>query len=199
MGQDPVKPAPGSPPAKQDPPAKDAPGKAVPGKDAPAKPTPPAPDKVQGGISDPARKDKPAQDATPPEKEPEVPPQPVLPLGPPPAAAPGVVAKPPPEGFQIGSILFPALWLVGILVIGALVIAWLKRTRDRSALTITTTASDQLETFREAYENGEMSREEFLKVKARLTEQLRDPLSMPPQAKLRQPGRDPESLGDETS
>lgn len=197
MGQDPGKPAPGSP-AKQDPPAKNAPGKDVPGKDAPGKQTQPAPDKLQGGVSDPAKKEKPAQDVPPPEKEPEIQ-QPVLPLGPPPAAAPGVVAKPPQEGFQIGSILFPALWLVGILVAGALVIAWLRKAREKSALALTTTASDQLDTFRQAYENGEMSREESLKVKARLTEQLRDPQSMPPQAKMRLHGRDPESLGEETS
>jgi hypothetical protein len=84
----------------------------------------------------------------------------------------------------------PALALVALLVIGALILAWLKRSRQRDALTASTTASDQLATFRHAYEEGEMTPEEFQKVKARLSEKLRerDPVSMPPQARRKRLG-----------
>jgi len=111
----------------------------------------------------------------------------------PPPAAPGQ--------FTFGTILIPALWLIGILVVGALILAWLRRSRQGTELAATTTATDQLAAFRNAYEEGEMTTDEFKKVKARLTEKLRerDPMSMPPQARPRRESDSPTGLGDESA
>jgi hypothetical protein len=144
---------------------------------------------------------RPPGKAAPLATTPETPP--VIPLQPP----PGIVGVPPAappaaEPFRIGSILIPALYLVGILVLGAIILAWLKRRRVSDDLAPSTTASEQLATFRHAYEDGEMTPEEFQKVKARLSEKLRDrdPMSMPPQAKRRRDGEPPSGLpGDDTA
>lgn len=194
MVQDPGKSVPGLPPAKQEqPPGKDVPGKPS---TAPGKVEQTAPGKAEAPKPAPAKTGQ--ELATAPAKD-EIVPQPVLPLQTPPPAAQGVAVAPAAEPFRIGSILQPALLLVAILVVGALILAWLKRSREKTEqLATTTTASDQLATFRHAYEEGEMSPEEFKKVKARLTEKLRepDPMSMPPQVR---PPRDDETptTGDE--
>jgi hypothetical protein len=211
MVQDPGKPAPVSPPAKSEQPpgtpAKASPPGQDPAKTDPAKTDPTktdtakqepgktiAPDKTALGKIDTPKAEATKTDQAAPENAPVIPLQP----------QPGAIAVPPvapaPEGFRIGSILIPALWLVGILVVGALLLAWLKKRRENTTLVPTTTASEQLATFRHAYEEGEMTPEEFKKVKARLSEKLReqDPMSMPPQAKRRRDGDPPTGLpGDE--
>jgi hypothetical protein len=198
MAQDPGKSTPGSPVKQEQPPGKEAPGKDVPGKTAAPQATAPAksdaPGKVQASRTEPAKTElttSPAQNELPQQP-------PVQPLQSPPVATTTGVAAPPPAGIQFGDILIPALFLVAILVAGAFVLAWLKRNRQRGDV-VTTTASDQLATFRHAYEEGEMTPEEFKKVKARLTEKLRerDPMSMPPQARTRR-DEDPLSTLDDT-
>lgn len=102
--------------------------------------------------------------------------QPELPFNPPPGANQGVPLKPPAGQHQIGAILEPALWLIGILAIGAILIAWLKKSREKQAGTIALTAHDQLTSFRQAVEEGEMTDDEFKKVKALLAEKIRKPV-----------------------
>jgi hypothetical protein len=73
-----------------------------------------------------------------------------------------------------GSFLVPGLYLVGALLVGAAVIALASRWR-RAPRTGTAAASDQLTEFRLLYEKGQMSREEFERVRARLGVQIRSP------------------------
>lgn len=101
--------------------------------------------------------------------------QPVIPIAPPPGANQAVKVQEPPGKFQIGTILEPALWLIGILTAGALMIAWLKKNRDRPLGTVTLTANQQLTAFRDSLEEGDMTEDEFKKVKALLADKIRKP------------------------
>jgi len=93
----------------------------------------------------------------------------------PPGAKIAVPAKDQPKNFQIGSILQPALLLILVLAVGAILIAWLKKNRDRTAGSLSLSANDQLTAFRESMEQGDMTDEEFKKVKLLLAEKLRKP------------------------
>jgi hypothetical protein len=129
----------------------------------------------------------PGKDALPPiEKQ-----QPVIPLAPPPGAQVAVPPKQQPKNFQIGSVLEPALWLIGILAVGAILIAWLRKNRDRQLNAAALTANDQLTAFRESMEQGDMTDEEFKKVKVLLSEKLRkqaNPVTAAP-GQAAQPGQ----------
>jgi hypothetical protein len=85
-------------------------------------------------------------------------------------AVPPAEAPPP-----LGSILQPALLLILILAVGAILIAWLKKTRDRTKGAVTLSAHDQLSAFRDSLDEGDMTDEEFKKVKALLAEKIRKP------------------------
>lgn len=98
-----------------------------------------------------------------------------IPAQPPPGALIAVPPKEQPKNFEIGSILQPALLLIGILALGAILIAWLKKNRDRTTGTMTLSAHDQLSAFRDSLDEGDMTDEEFKKVKAHLTEKIRKP------------------------
>jgi hypothetical protein len=78
---------------------------------------------------------------------------------------------------------FPIFWnslpLIGALLAGALVIYLVDRWRRRTALR-RLDPSDQLASFRRAHERGEMSADEFEKVRALLAGQLRQDLQVPP-------------------
>jgi hypothetical protein len=89
------------------------------------------------------------------------------------AGAPVVPVKQ-PEPFRIGSILEPALWLVGALILMALVLAWLKRYQQKDDLENRDSVHQQLGKFRMALDHGEMSEEEFRKVKVLLTGKMRE-------------------------
>ncbi|HKI36252.1 MAG TPA: SHOCT domain-containing protein [Gemmataceae bacterium] len=80
-----------------------------------------------------------------------------------------------------GDLLWAALPLIGILLVAALVIYLFDRWRKRSAVTEPDACApnDQLSHFRSLYERGEMSREEFDRVKALLAGQLRKELNVP--------------------
>lgn len=99
--------------------------------------------------------------------------QPVIPLQPPPGAKLAVPPKQQPGNFQIGSILEPALWLIGILTVGALLIAWLKKNKERQLAGVTVSPHEQLSAFRDAMEEGEMTEEEFKKVKSLLGQKIK--------------------------
>ncbi len=96
------------------------------------------------------------------------------------------VAQGPPEKkaappLDITEFLVPALWLVGALLLGALVFwffaRWRRRTERRD------TVSEQLTRFRASYEQGEMTEEEYKRVHTLLAGKMQDqitPAAPPP-------------------
>jgi hypothetical protein len=62
--------------------------------------------------------------------------------------------------------------LVAVILIGALVIYWIDRWRKRSDGE-RLSANDQLAQFRELYDQGQLSQEEFERIRASLAPQLR--------------------------
>jgi len=99
--------------------------------------------------------------------------QPIIPLQPPPGAKLAVPAKEKPGNFQIGSILEPALWLIAILTVGALLLAWLKKNKERQFAGFSVSPHEQLSSFRDSMEEGDMTEEEFKKVKALLGQKIK--------------------------
>jgi hypothetical protein len=79
-----------------------------------------------------------------------------------------------------------ALALAVIILLGALVIAWLNRWWKHSDVE-SLTANDQLAHFRELYEKGELSQQEFERIRTSLTPQLRQEFQLP----LAPPGAPP--------
>jgi hypothetical protein len=143
-----------------------------------------APEKGTAPIGKEAAKDEKA--AQPPAKLDTAPvpelQQPVIPLQPPPGAKLAVPPKQQPGNFQIGSILEPALWLIGILTVGALLIAWLKKNKERQLSGISVSPHEQLSAFRDSMEEGEMTEEEFKKVKSLLGQKLKPGAAVAPPA-----------------
>ena len=101
---------------------------------------------------------------------------------------------PPPVGGP--SLLDPRLlWatisLVAILLLGALVLAWFDRLRKRADPSVLT-PGDQLAAFRLSYERGELSQEEYERIRARLGPRLRQQLDLPAApARREKPGNSP--------
>jgi hypothetical protein len=88
---------------------------------------------------------------------------------------------PPPAGGP--SLLDPRLlWatvsLVAILLLGALVLALFDRLRKRADQNVLT-PGDQLAEFRLSYERGELSQEEYERIRAKLGPKLRQQLNLP--------------------
>jgi hypothetical protein len=72
---------------------------------------------------------------------------------------------------QFGTrFLFVGLPLVVALLLGALIIAWVKRWQKKPSQL---SANEQLTQFRSLYERGEMSAQEFERVRAILVERIR--------------------------
>ncbi len=80
-----------------------------------------------------------------------------------------------------GELLWAALPLIGILLVGALILYLFDRWRKRAdeAEEGACAPNDQLSHFRSLYERGEMSQEEFDRVKALLAAQLRREMNVP--------------------
>ncbi len=76
-------------------------------------------------------------------------------------------------------VLWTTLALITVLLVGALVIALVDRWRKRAQHAERQSAGDQLSHFRELYERGELSREEYERVRALLSERLREDLQLP--------------------
>jgi type VI protein secretion system component VasK len=74
--------------------------------------------------------------------------------------------------------LWLTLALVAVLLIGALVIAWLERWRRRSG-SERLSANEQLAEFRELHDRGQLSQEEFERIRALLSTELRRELDVP--------------------
>src|SRR5260221_13932460 len=85
--------------------------------------------------------------------------------------APIAVQKPAdeePAGHKVGQILEPALWMVGALLLSAIVLAAIQAWRKRKAAA-GDNLQDQLTQFRDAFQKGQMSKEEYHRVHALLT------------------------------
>jgi hypothetical protein len=76
-------------------------------------------------------------------------------------------------------LFWTSLALVGALLLGALIIALVDRWRKRPAQPVAP-AGEQLSYFRSLYAQGDISREEFERIRARLGGRLREQLQVPP-------------------
>jgi hypothetical protein len=87
----------------------------------------------------------------------------------------------PKSSFLESPLLWTSLALVGVLLLGALIIALVDRWRKRPVQT-TSTDSEQLSHWRTLYQRGEISREEFERLRTLLGGRLRERLQIPPKA-----------------
>src|SRR5262249_34882370 len=94
-------------------------------------------------------------------------------------------------------LLWATLGLIGILLVGALIIWWVDRWRKRSQEGLDS-SGDQLAQFRELYEQGNLSAEEFERIRGLLGKRLRQELEMPPsetpEKDSQQPGGPPPAV-----
>jgi len=72
---------------------------------------------------------------------------------------------------EFGEILLPALLLVGAILLAALILVLIKRWNTES--TPRDTAHDQLALFRDMFQHGEMSKEEYQRVHSLLATKIR--------------------------
>jgi hypothetical protein len=85
-------------------------------------------------------------------------------------------------------LLWAMVALITTLLLGAVIFAWLDRWRkrgDRDRLTPT----DQLTAFRQSYERGELSQEEYQRIRAKLAPKLRQQVNLPPRPASEATGR----------
>jgi hypothetical protein len=89
-------------------------------------------------------------------------------------------APPPGRGPSLldPQLLWATIALVATLLLGALVLAWFDRLRKRADPSVLT-PGDQLAAFRLSYERGELSQEEYERIRARLGPRLRQQLDLP--------------------
>jgi hypothetical protein len=91
-----------------------------------------------------------------------------------------------PHPVRPPSLLDPQLlWAIGALIatllLGALIFAWLDRWRKRGERnTLGATPAEQLTAFRQSYERGELSQEEYERVRAKLAPKVRQQMNLPP-------------------
>jgi hypothetical protein len=78
-------------------------------------------------------------------------------------------------------LIWPSAALVGLLLLGAIVLAWMKRRRTRTPGG-PEPSEDPLATFQTLYEQGTLSREEFERIRARLGPQAEAEGPKPPPA-----------------
>lgn len=87
------------------------------------------------------------------------------------------------EGGQVGQILTPALWMAGVLLAGAILLTILKRIQSRREAAQPVSAQEQLAQFRAARDKGEISADEYQRLKALLAGQIREQPVVAPKAK----------------
>jgi hypothetical protein len=88
-------------------------------------------------------------------------------------------------------LFWPALTILGVFALGILIIVWVNRWRKRMSQE---SAGDQMVSFRELYERGELSPEEYDRIRSRLARRLRQELDVPapaPPAPPEGPARPP--------
>jgi hypothetical protein len=84
-------------------------------------------------------------------------------------------------GVRLGDILQPTLWLVGALLVGIIILAFLRSQQQRAAVT-RDPVHEQLAHFRELYQRGQMSREEYQRVYTLLAGRIRGQVGPPADA-----------------
>jgi hypothetical protein len=77
------------------------------------------------------------------------------------------------------SVLMPGVYLGASLLVMAAVIALVGRWRRRTSASVAVDVSDQLAQFRSLYERGEISQQEYERLRALLGGQLRQALDVP--------------------
>ena len=77
-----------------------------------------------------------------------------------------------------GALLWASLPLIGVLLLAALVIYYVDRWRKRGEAGTSENPADQLSSFRSLYETGQLSREEFDRIRSRLGEKMRQELGV---------------------
>jgi hypothetical protein len=96
--------------------------------------------------------------------------------------------------FDFGGILMPALLLVGGILLAALVLLFIKKWNQQAPGD--DTAHDQLARFRDLYQHGEMSPEEYKRVHALLAGKIREESNVPqPQPLPKAPAAEPQPNG----
>jgi hypothetical protein len=75
-------------------------------------------------------------------------------------------------------VLWPTFGLVIVLLVAALVLSWFDRWRKRTDRALVSPA-DQLNAFRLSYERGELSQDEYKRIKARLAPRIKEQLNVP--------------------
>ena len=85
-------------------------------------------------------------------------------------------------------LLWAMVALVATLLLGALIFAWLDRWRRRGNRN-TLTPIDQLTSFRQSYDRGELSQEEYERIRTKLAPKVRQQVNLPsaPAPKLAPP------------
>jgi hypothetical protein len=76
-------------------------------------------------------------------------------------------------------LLWAMVALVATLLLGAVVFAWLDRWRKRGDRD-TLTPVDQLTAFRQSYDRGEISQEEYERIRAKLAPKVRQQVNVSP-------------------
>jgi hypothetical protein len=75
-------------------------------------------------------------------------------------------------------LLWATVGLLGLVLVGVLIIVWLDRWRKDSGQA-SVSANDQLSQFRDLRERGELSSEEFERIRKSLEPRLREELNLP--------------------
>jgi hypothetical protein len=77
------------------------------------------------------------------------------------------------------TVFLPVLYLVLAFLVGAAIITFVQRWRQRRP-SLGPSASDQLAQFRTLYERGDISEEEYRRLRSILTGELRKAIDLPP-------------------
>ncbi|HEX4588865.1 MAG TPA: SHOCT domain-containing protein [Gemmataceae bacterium] len=96
-----------------------------------------------------------------------------------------------PPSFLDPQLLWAMAALIATLLLGAIIFAWLDRWRKRGDRTILTPA-DQLTSFRQSYDRGELSQAEYERIRAKLAPKLREQVKLPPKPATASPNPGPD-------
>ena len=84
-----------------------------------------------------------------------------------------------PPSLTDPQLLWAMAALIATLLLGALILAWLGRWRKRGDRD-TLTPVDQLTAFRQSYDRGELSQQEYERIRTKLAPKLRQQVNLPP-------------------
>ncbi|HEY1375900.1 MAG TPA: SHOCT domain-containing protein [Gemmataceae bacterium] len=86
---------------------------------------------------------------------------------------------PRPPSLTDPQLLWATFALIATLLLGAVIFAWLDRWRKRADRDVLTPA-DELAAFRQSYDRGELSQEEYERIRAKLAPKVRAQVNLPP-------------------